>query len=124
MSRMKRIILFLLISTSAIAQKAVLDGDSIRYKDKVYYVDQVVQLGNGSKSDKGFAFVSVTSFLYGDGPLKADLSNYKVKLDKLVMKFGKPYLRGYLIDENELPVAKGNKIFINIEEALNSKEMY
>ena len=82
-----------------------------------------MQLFYGSSPKKEFIFVSIGSVLSGVTPLQSTWSKRVVKIDKVYKQSGKLYARGILLDAPGLRLVGGNKIFIEVEGAIDNKEV-
>lgn len=118
--------LFLLLSTSlacavVFAQETPkLENDTLYYANQKYYVGEEIKLSYGSSSTKAFAFVQIGTALSGLTPLEASRAKSAIKIDKIYKQAGKYYIRGKLIDAGAM---MGNKIFIDVEGAVDNKEI-
>lgn len=122
--RMKKILLagMVLLSAACYGQRATLENDTISYLGKKYAAGDTVYLAYGSNPNKSFAFVKQGSGMAGFTALEAKRSKGAVLIDKVVKQQGKCTLRGKYLD---VDIAGGgvNKIFIDIEGAIDNKEM-
>ena len=118
---MKILLLLSLISFSAMAQDTpILKNDTIHYQSAKFYPNKVVKLAYGSKADKTFAFIYYGNIAAGQMPAMAQLSKQEVLIDKVYKMAGKHYARGKVING----IAQfGMKIFIDIEGAIDNKEL-
>lgn len=119
---MKKIIslfaLFFCLRT-ANGQKAMISGDTAYYLNKSYYIGDTVQLAYGSKNDKDFSFVLFGGDMQGYKSLKSDHSKNSLLIDKIFTRKGKVTLRAKDLDYN----AGINKLFIDLEGAIDNKEL-
>ena len=123
---MKKITLFsVLLFTVSIgfSQTIKFEQDTISYGAYKVFVDKEVQLFYGSSPKKEFIFVSIGSVLSGVTPLASTWSKRVVKIDKVYKQSGKLYARGFLLDAPGLRLVGGNKIFIEVEGAIDNKEV-
>lgn len=86
---------------------------------RTYFVGDTIRLAYGSAGDKDFAFVMFGGDMQGYKPLRADHSKNALVIDKVYMRKGKATVRGKDIDYN----AGINKIFIDLEGAVDNKEL-
>jgi len=122
--------IILLFSITAGAQRATLKGDAVTYLGKQYKVGDIIHLGYGSGNNKEFAFInygkSVGGFnlpgLYHHADVnwsKADVEILKLyKTSGVIWAKCKPLDMGSSIGS-----ILGNKVFINIEGAVDNKEI-
>lgn len=124
---MKRIALLLILSGltafSAFSQSISFEKDTISYGNYKVFVGKEVQLFYGSSPKKDFIFVSIGSALAGVTPLESTWSKRMVKIDKVYKTMGKVYARGIILDAPGLRALGGNKVFIDIEGAVDNKEL-
>ena len=112
--------LSLICSSSCLAQRASIDNDTASYNGKRYIVGDTINLAYGSDQGKKFAFVQMGGALLGLKRFQSTYSKGQVKVDKVYKQLGKCYLRGKMIDQ---PMPPGYKIFIDLEGAVDNKEM-
>jgi len=124
---MKRIALLLtflsLFTFSAFSQSIKFEKDTISYGNYKVFVGKEVQLFYGSSPKKDFIFVSIGSALTGVTPLESNWSKRMVKIDKVYKTMGKVYARGIIVDAPGLRALGGNKVFIDIEGAIDNNEL-
>ena len=123
---MKKItLLSVLLFTAVIgfSQTIKFEQDTIWYGEYKVFVGKEVQLFYGSSPKKEFIFVSIGSALSGVTPLQSVWSKRIVKIDKVYKQSGKFYARGILLDAPGLRLVGGNKIFIEVEGAIDNKEV-
>jgi hypothetical protein len=122
---MKRIVLCTILLTFCFfskAQRATLENDVASYEGKTYAKKDTITLGYGSKSDKDFAFIQIGSAMGGLTDLLKGWAKHEAVIDK-VYKTGKTiYLRAKLIDKG-VNALGGNKLFIDLEGAVDNKEI-
>jgi hypothetical protein len=116
-------LLIFLAEESYAQSRAVFKSDTARYAGRVFYSGGSVDLWYGSSNDKSFAFVFMGSGWTGLYPLRATYGKHRVLLDKVYEMQGKVYARGVLVDAPEVRAMGGNKIFIDIEGAVDNKEL-
>lgn len=118
---MKTIILILLItiSNSLFAQSATLSNDTAKYQNKSFAVGDTLYLGYGSSENKGFSYIQIGSGLGGVQDLQKAWSKSTAVIDKIYINRKKVYLRAKFIDN----LAFGNKLFIDLEGAIDNKEL-
>jgi membrane protein CcdC involved in cytochrome C biogenesis len=104
----------LTIFVNCMAQRAEIKNDTVYYKERKFYPGQVVPLKYGSSATKDFAYVSAGSTL-----CTSQVSKFEVKIDKVLMKGPKVYIRGKLINAGPQLV----KIFIDVEGAIDNNEI-
>lgn len=129
---MKNFIVFLLcmLSLTALGQDASLNESSVTYRGKTYHEGDIIHLGYGSSGDKEFSFIHYGKSVAGVNlpgiyrNANANWSKAEVEILKLYTEKGviwakcKPINRG-----STLGSMIGNKIFINIEGAVDNKEI-
>jgi len=121
------IIYLLLLSFSAIAQKATYSNNAVTYLGKTYQVGDIVQLGYGSGNNKDFVFVSFGKAIgnYNVPGLfkKADVnwSKADVEIVKIYISNGVIWARCNALNRDANVLNK--QIFINIEGAVDNKEI-
>lgn len=124
---MKKIVLLLvficLLTFSAFSQSIKFEKDTISYGNYKVFVGKEVQLFYGSSPKKDFIFVSIGSALAGVTPLESNWSKRIVKIDKVYKTMGKVYARGIILDAPGLRALGGNKVFIDIEGAVDNNEL-
>ena len=120
----------LLLSFFTPAQKAKFNENSVSYSGKTYKIGDTIHLGYGSGNNKEFAFVSYGKSLGGVNlpgfyhHADANWSKADVEIIKLYNSNGviwakcDPKNRG-----SSLGSVLGNKIYINIEAAVDNKEI-
>ena len=119
---MKKLFLSLLlfVSYNSFSQSAKIIEDTVFYLEHKFVVGDSVQLWYGSKQDKTFAFVSIGSGLAGGSKATANWSKTYMKIDKVYKVSGKCYLRGKILGSGMM---LGNKFFVDIEGAVDNKEL-
>ena len=123
---MKKItLLSVLLFTVSIgfSQTIKFEQDTIFYGAYKVFAGKDVQLFYGSSPKKEFIFFSIGSVLSGVTPLQSTWSKRVVKIDKVYKQSGKLYARGILLDAPGLRLVGGNKIFIEVEGAIDNKEV-
>lgn len=105
------------------SQTIKFEQDTISYGEYKVFAGKDVQLGYGSSPKKEFIFISIGSVLTGVTPLQSTWSKRVVKIDKVYKQSGKFYARGILLDAPGLRLVGGNKIFIEVEGAIDNKEI-
>lgn len=113
----------ILILSIAHAQRASINNDTITYLQKSYHVGDTLQLGYGSGNNKIFSFIQMGSALSGTNPLTSNWAKSDVVIDKVYKSRGKCYTRGKIINSGTLNLIGGNKVFIDIEGAVDNKEL-
>jgi len=119
-------VIVLLFGTGSVTKaqaRAEMKADTVYYQGAKIYRGGKVDLWYGSKQNKDFAFVFMGSGLQGLTPLAAGWSKQSVLIDKVYKSFGKLFCRGVLVDAPEVRAMGGNKIFIDIEGAMDNKEI-
>ena len=122
---MKSIILFaafLATSLTMMAQRATSANDTARYMDRSFAVGDTILLGYGSKADKDFAFISMGSIMTGVKDLNKSWSKNEAVIDKVYTMRKTVYLRAKLTDKT-VNMVGGNKLFIDLEGAIDNKEI-
>jgi hypothetical protein len=104
---------------SCFAQHASIENDTISYNAHKYHVGDTVHLAYGSAGNKSFEFVQTGSMVLGLRALDKRFSKVDVVVDKVFKQRGKYYLRGKQIEGH----APGFSIFIDVEGAIDNKEM-
>jgi hypothetical protein len=118
------LLLFLTLSSfSVFSQTLKFEKDTISYGSYKVFVGKEVQLFYGSSPKKEFIFVSIGSALAGVTPLESVWSKRMVKIDKVYKTMGKVYARGIILDAPGLRALGGNKVFIDVEGAIDNKEL-
>jgi hypothetical protein len=107
----------------ASAQKATIDQDTVTYMGKSYHLGDTLQLGYGSGNNKDFAFVQMGSAMTGTNPLKNNWSKSEFVVDKVYKFHGKCYLRGKTINSGATNLLGGNKVFVDVEGAVDNNEL-
>lgn len=105
------------------SQTIKFEQDTISYGEYKVFAGKDVQLFYGSSPKKEFIFISIGSVLTGVTPLQSTWSKRVVKIDKVYKQSGKFYARGILLDSPGLRLVGGNKIFIEVEGAIDNKEV-
>lgn len=119
-SYMKTLIVTLLLSAclSAHAQQVVKENDKLVYNGHEFRVGQIVQLGYGSRQDKGFAYVFGNS--YGKPMERMTMpsmyNNYRCTITKLVSFRGKYFVQAR-------PIGRTFKVQIDVVGAIDNKEL-
>ncbi|MBC7588865.1 MAG: hypothetical protein H7178_10970 [Chitinophagaceae bacterium] len=122
---MKKMILILIMAVMAIsanAQHAKVDNDTAKYENRTYALSDTITLGYGSKPDKSFGFISIGSAFTGVTDLDKGWSKFEAVIDKVYTKGKKVYLRAKLVDKT-VNALGGNKLFIDLEGAIDNKEL-
>lgn len=118
MKKILSILFFALILFNANAQdRATIDGDTARYLGKSYVVGDTIQLGYGSKSNKDFAFIQMGTLMSG----VSDMDKGFAKSDVIILSVYKVRKQIYL--KAKVPGTMGNKAFIDLEGAVDNKEI-
>ena len=113
-------IVLLLIVFSLKAQKATFQNDTARYNGKTFVVNDTITLGYGSQANKNFAFIMIGSGMSATELDKKWAKNYAV-IDKIYLGMGKSIMiRAKLVDKT-VNLIGGNKLFINLEAAVDNK---
>ncbi|MDQ6757131.1 MAG: hypothetical protein M3004_09360 [Bacteroidota bacterium] len=129
---MKKISLFIFIlfSFNAIAQKATLADNVAMYLGKQYKVGDIVHLGYGSGNNKQFSFINYGKSISGISlpglyhHADENWSKADVEIEKVYKTSGVIWLKCKPIDKGSaIGSILGNKIFINIEGAVDNKEI-
>jgi hypothetical protein len=123
---MKKLIVALLMTSPFMGlsqEKAELQGDKIVYQQRTFAVGDTVTLLYGSSNNKGFAFVSLGSGLTGFTPLTANMSKSRIIIRKVQKTQGKVYATGVLADNKYANALGAGKILIDIEGAIDNKEL-
>jgi hypothetical protein len=129
---MKIIIFFIaiLFGVSANAQKATLTDDIVTYLSKQYKAGDIIHLGYGSGNNKQFSFVNYGKSISGISipglyhHADANWSKADVQVEKVYKTSGTIWLKCKPIDKGSAAGSIiGNKIFINIEGAVDNKEI-
>ena len=114
----------LLIAFSIKAQKATIQNDTARYNGRTFVVNDTITLGYGSKENKDFAFIQIGSGLSGVRYLQAQWAKNYAVIDKIYKGMGQSIIiRAKLVDKT-VNLLGGNKLFINMEAAIDNKEIY
>jgi len=115
------ILVLLLITFSLKAQRATFQNDTVKYNERIFAVNDTISLGYGSKADKNFAFIRI-----GSGISATELDKNWAKNDAIIERIylqGRTiYIRAKLLDKT-VNLLGGNKLFINIEAAIDNKEI-
>src|SRR5687767_2606671 len=118
---MKKIIIALVaLPLLSSAQRPTMTKDTLYYGINKYYEGKQVQLLYGSGDNKNFAFVYYGTGLSGVNQLGSGFSKNTLSVDKIYKAGGKFYIRGKLSEQG---VQLGNKVFIDIEGAIDNKEI-
>ncbi len=112
----------LLTSAVCFGQRASINGDTASYMGKSYAVGDTVYLMYGSNANKSFSFVKQGNGISGFTSLDSKRSKGSVLIDKVVKQQGKVTLRGKYLDV-DINGAGLSKIFIDLEGAIDNKEM-
>jgi len=112
-------LIFALIgSMTANGQKrATVVEDTAFYLGSKYAVGDTITLGYGSKSNKAFAFVSIGGAFTGVTDLESGWSKSDVVINKVYKNGNTVYVRC------KLKGVGPNKVFINLEGAIDNKEL-
>ena len=123
---MKKLFLTLVITLIigvTYGQRAKIENDTAYYGAIKYYEGLEVQLLYGSDNKKDFVFVKMGSSMTGFRPVESKWAKYVVKIDKIMKQQGKVIARGVVQDAGSLNAIGGNKVFIDIEGAIDNKEI-
>lgn len=120
---MKQLLTILLVLLSVVckAQTAELKKDTVYYNGAKIAKGDTVQIWYGS-SDKKFVYVNMGSALTGITPLDPQFAKYKVLVDRVYRTDGKCYARGKVLNSS-VNALGGNKVFIDIEGAIDNSEI-
>ena len=119
---MKQLLILLFITSTAYGQKATLSKDAATYQDISYKVGDTVHLGYGSNSNKNFAFIQIGSVMTGVADLDKAWAKADAVINKIYKTQGTIFLRAKLIDKT-VNAMGGNRLFINLEGAIDNKEL-
>lgn len=108
---------------AALSQKAVIENDTAKYNGRNFHKGDTLTLGYGSKGNKDFAYVSIGGALTGVTDLEKGWAKSQAIIDKVYKTDGTVYVRAKLISSTA-NLLGGNKLFINIEAAVDNKELY
>jgi hypothetical protein len=114
--------LLVLTTFSLKAQKATFVNDTARYSGRTFVVGDTVTLGYGSKGDKNFAFISIGSALTGVTDLDKAWAKNEAVIDKIYIQRKTVFIRAKLTDKT-VNALGGNKLFFDLEAALDNKEI-
>ena len=120
---MKKLIALAVIIITALnlkAQKAEIVEDTLSYNSKSYHLGDTLQLMYGSKANKDFAFIYYGSGMNGVSDAPAGFSKTLACINKVYKFKGKCYVRAKSIDGG---IQLGNKLFIDVEGAIDNKEI-
>jgi len=104
------------------AQKATIKNDTAKYNGRNFTLNDTIMLGYGSKSDKSFAFIQIGSALQVRD-LNAGWAKNNAVIEKVSIQGNSVILRAKLTDKT-VNLIGGNKLFINLEAAIDNKELY
>lgn len=105
--------------TKVSAQSATLNGDTLTYGTNKYYSGKTIQIWYGSKSNKGFEFITLGNVLnMMELPIRD--SKHYVILTRINKIHGKYFIIGKLQDVGAL---EPYRISIDIEGAVDNKEI-
>jgi hypothetical protein len=116
------LVAFMAMSQIMTAQRATLVNDTARYMERSFAVGDTLLLGYGSKADKGFGFISMGSAMTGVTDLTKNWSKYEAVIEKVYTRGKTIYLRAKIIDKT-VNLVGGNKLFIDLEGAIDNKEL-
>lgn len=119
---MKYIIFLLILPCTTYAQKVKLIGDTLFYKERRWIAGDTVNVAYGSGTDGKFVFLSMGSGVGGTEPLESQFSNSQIKIDKIYKNSSGVFVRGKVLESN-VNALGGNKVFIQIEGAVDKKEI-
>jgi hypothetical protein len=122
---MKYLIVALLFSFNPFliwAQRATFSNDTLKYKDRHFTVGDTVNVAYGSGQDGRFVFLSMGSGIGGTSALESQFSKSQLKIDKIYKNSSGIFVRSKVLNSN-VGVLGGNKVFIQIEGALDKKEI-
>ncbi len=124
-NKMKNYLLFIGILLMHIiptnAQNAVIRNDTATYNDRAYTVGDTITLGYGSQANKNFAFIMMGSVLNTED-LDKGFANYEAVIEKLYLQGKTVFVRAKVIDPI-VNIIGGNKLFINLQAAIDNKEI-
>jgi len=110
------------ISYTSKAQNATIENGVATYLSKNYAVGDTINLGYGTLPNKSFAYIYIGSAMAGTTELERNWAKAEAIIDK-VYKSGKTVmLRAKLIDKT-VNALGGNKLFINLDSAIDNKEL-
>ncbi len=112
-----------IISISAYSQHASISEDTAFYMDHKFVKGDTLTLAYGSGPKKDFIFVSIGSGLSGFDPLPSDWSKSDIYIDKIYKMGKKVYLRGLSVDNKAVNLLGSGKIVIDLEGAIDNKEL-
>ena len=104
-------------------ERPVLQNDTIYYANNKFYYGKIVRLKKGSKENADFAHVFIGSSKTSKSPLPQIWKNMSVLVEDVYKKSGKYFVKGDLYKGNEMVGLAGNKVTIDIEHALDDKEI-
>lgn len=115
----------LMISLSSIGQneRPVLQNDTIYYGNFKFYYGGLVHLMKGSKENADFAHVFIGSDKTSKSPLSGSWKNMSVLVEDVYKKSGKYFVKGDLYKGREMIGLAGNKVIVDVEHALDEKEI-
>ena len=87
-----------------------------------YAVGDTINLGYGSQANKNFAFIQIGSMMTGVTDLDKGWSKAEAIIDKIYKKGKTVFFRAKLIDKTVNAIG-GNKLFIDLEGAIDNKEL-
>lgn len=121
---MKKIIciacLFLITFTMK-AQNATIENGVAKYNDRTFAVNDTITLGYGSQANKDFAFILIGSGISAQ-ELQKNFAKNKAVIERVYRNMGQVWIRAKLTDKT-VNLLGGNKLFINIEAAIDNKEL-
>ena len=115
---MKLLLILLLLSGKAFSQSTFVN-DTLTYNNKNYVVGDTVHLWYGSANNKSFAFAYSGNGMTGISLLPATYSKADVVIDKIIKRSNKYWIKG----KNVGGLNFGMKIFIDLEGAVDNKEI-
>ena len=118
------IVVLLLFAFSLDAQKASFKNDTAKYNGRTFVVSDTLTLGYGSQANKNFAFITIGSSITGVTDLDKQWAKNNAVIDKIYKGMGQSIIiRAKLVDKT-VNLIGGNKLFINMEAAIDNKEIY
>jgi hypothetical protein len=105
------------------AQRATFQNDTAKYNGKTFIVSDTLTLGYGSKANRDFAFITQGSVLSSFTDLDKKWAKSYAVIDKIYKGAGQSIMiRAKLIDKY-VNLLGGNKLFINLDAAIDNKEI-
>lgn len=114
------LLLIILLPFAVCNAQSKIVNDTLVYEGQKYAVGDSVQLWYGSSTNKSFAFVFIGSGMSGVTLAPAGWNKSFVLIDKVYKANGKNYIRCKALDAKFM---MGNKIFIDLEGAVDNKEV-